>query len=231
MSTIQSSYCAPSPVLEPLLEEVFGWRCHMSGDRTFWFRGAVHGRTEEMLARDIETLSPDSVAAWLNSLNGHFSLVIIGPNWSLAAVDPVRGYPLIWAQQGTQLYVTHSGQAMCQRMGLNPAALDPAQADAFALGGFTIGARTIFRDVHQLAPGTFLLIQPGRETAVAAYHTWQPTCATDATVGDLVEPLSRLNEQLISDLVTSAAGRPILVPLSAGVDSRFVVSGLAAAGF
>ena len=43
--------------------------------------------------------------------------------------------------------------------------------------------------------------------------------------------LGSVNERLIENLIASAHGRPILVPLSAGLDSRFVVSGLKTAGY
>jgi len=218
-------------VMEPLLEERFGWQRWSIGARIFWFRGAIHGRDANALAREVESLGPNDVAAWLDGLDGHFSLILVGPDWSVAAVDPVRGYPLIWAQSDGHIFVTHDGVAMRQRLGLGPADIDPVQADAFVLSGFTIGPATIFRNVRQLAPGTCLVMRAGAAPHVLAYHTWRPTQAAVATAADLVEPMSRLNEKLISDLVTSAAGRTILVPLSAGVDSRFVVSGLAAAGY
>ncbi len=43
--------------------------------------------------------------------------------------------------------------------------------------------------------------------------------------------MSALNRRLIEDLIAGAGGRPILVPLSAGLDSRFVASGLKEAGY
>ena len=125
----------PALTLEPLLDETFGWCRLAAGSRTFWFRGAIHGRTKEALAREAAALTPDSVAAWLDGLDGHFSLIVIAPDFSLAAVDPVRGYPLIWAQAGDHILVSHDGPALCRRMQLGPADIDPAQADAFVLGG------------------------------------------------------------------------------------------------
>ena len=221
---------AASPLV-PLLEERFGWRRLAAGGRLLWFRGAVHRETPETIAQAAAGLTREAVPAWLDGLDGHFALVLSGPDWSIAAVDPVRGYPLIWAARAGQVFVTHDGPAMCRRLGLGPEGIDPEQGDAFSLAGFTIGPRTIYRDVHQLAPGTFVTVEPDGGASVSAYHLWRPTAPEAVTKADLVEPMSALNERLIDDLVKSAAGRPILVPLSAGVDSRFVASGLAAAGY
>ena len=229
---MQSAEIAPELTFEPLLEEKFGWRRLPARARVLWFRGAIHGRDAETLAAEAGGLALARLPEWLDGLDGHFSLILTGPDFSFAAVDPVRGYPLLWARDGDRLLVSHDGPALVHRLGLGPDDIDPAQADAFLLAGFTIGAATLYRGIHQLVPGTYVTVCPGvPEPDIAAYHEWRPTRPAEAGAGDLRAPLSRLNERLISDLVAGAKGRRILVPLSAGIDSRFVVSGLAAAGY
>jgi asparagine synthase (glutamine-hydrolysing) len=102
---------------------------------------------------------------------------------------------------------------------------------AFALSGFTVGDGTLYRDVRTLLPGQYLLGHKTKPAKVLRYHTWRPWRPERTTPGDLFEPLSTLHERIISDLIASAQGRPILIPLSAGLDSRFVASGLVEAGY
>lgn len=231
MTSTARSTAFQAPTLEPLIEERFGWLRLPAGNRHLWFRGFARGRTIEALAREAAVLTPDVIPGWLNGLDGHFSLVLLGPEWSLAAVDPVRGYPLIWARADGRVLVSHDGPALRRQLNLGPADIDPAQGDAFALSGFTVGAATLYRGVRQLVPGSYLLVDAGGACTVESYHRWRPWQPAEASIGDLIEPMSRLNERLIADLVADAGGRPILVPLSAGLDSRFLASGLAAAGY
>lgn len=216
--------------LSAAIEPEFGWHRHPAGAGTVWFRGHVHGRSDTQIAAQAAALTPATVAAWLDGLDGHFSLIVDQPGWSLAASDPVRCYPLIWARDGERVVVTHDGPALEARLGLGPADIDPVMARAVALSGFTIGDATLYRAVRQIGPGEYLWIDADGPVQ-RRYHRWDPWRPDDVAVGDLVEPLSRLNHKLIEDLIAGAGGRTILVPLSAGLDSRFIASGLKAAGY
>lgn len=219
------------PRIDALLSEHFGWRRLSAGDRVLWFRGHVRGRSVEVLAAEAAVLLRADIAGWLDALDGHFALILTGPDWSLAAVDPVRSSPLIWARRDGLVHVTHNGPKLRATLGLGPDDIDAAQGDVFAMGGFTIGDATLYSEIRQLLPGTYLLTTPDAPCTVESYHRWRPQLPTETDPGDLVEPLSRLHESLIERLISDAAGRPILAPLSAGLDSRFIVSGLAAAGY
>jgi asparagine synthase (glutamine-hydrolysing) len=220
----------PMPPVEALIEPRHGWQRLTSGGATIWFRGHAHGRSAAQIAAEAAALGEAAVAAWLDRLDGHYSLVVLAAERAWAAVDPVRSYPLIWARDGARVVVTHSGPAIEARLGLGAGDIDPAIATAVAHGSFTIGDATLYGRVRQIGPGQYLWIDGGG-VAQRRYHRWQPWRPIEANPEELAEQLSALNRKLIDDLVTSAGGRPILVPLSAGLDSRFMVSGLKEAGY
>jgi len=218
------------PNVEALIEPRHGWQRHAIGGAPVWFRGYVHGRGAAQVAAEAAALGEAEVAAWLDRLDGHYSLVVLRADRAWAAVDPVRSYPLIWARDGESVVITHSGPAIERRLGLRPNDIEPAMAIAVAHGSFTIGDATLYRRVRQIGPGQYLWID-GSGVAPRRYHRWQPWRPAEADPEDLAKPLSALNRKLIDDLVASAGGRPILVPLSAGLDSRFMASGLKEAGY
>jgi asparagine synthase (glutamine-hydrolysing) len=217
--------------LRPLLEPSFGWERHDVGQATVWFRGYVHGRSAEAVADQAARLGRSELASWLDALDGHYSLVVVRPGSAFAASDPVRSYPLIWARRGDDVFVTHDGPALEDELGLGPRDIESDMALAVAMSGYTIGDATLYSDVRQIGPGEFLWVD-GEDATQERYYRWTPWLPdTGAEVADLREPLSRCNAALIEALVKSAAGRPILVPLSAGLDSRLIVSGLKEAGY
>lgn len=198
---------------------------------TVWLRGHFKGRDNMSVAREAAVQTATSVAGWLDRLDGHYCLIVSGEHCSFAAVDPVRSYPLIWAQTPTGVAVTHYGPALEDHLGLGIEQMDPDVLLALALSGFTIGNATLYRNVSQLGPGEFLWVD---ETGPSQgrYHRWQPWRQdTDADPESLALRLSALNEQLIDDLIAGIDDRPILVPLSAGLDSRMIASGLKEAGY
>lgn len=220
----------PLPEVEALIEPRHGWQRFAASGATVWFRGYVHGRGAAQVAAEAAALGEAAVAAWLDRLDGHFALVVLGAGRAWAAVDPVRAYPLLWARDGERILVSHSGPAIEARLGLGAGDIDPAMAIAVAHGSFTIGDATLYARVHQIGPGQFLWIDASGPVP-RRYHRWEPWKPAAMAPDDLAAPLSALNRRLIDDLVASAGGRPILVPLSAGLDSRFMVSGLKEAGY
>ena len=203
-------------------------RCIRRGSGTVWFEGFVRGRGAETVAEEALRQTEESVAAWLDGLDGFFRIAVRGHGIGFAACDPIRGYPLIWARDASgAAVVSASGPALERALSLGPDDLDPDAVLPVTLSGFTVGAQTIYRGVRQIGPGRYLWIGAD-SAAIRRYHLWD---AWNPATG--VEPaeLATLHERLIDDLVRDANGRQILVPLSAGYDSRFIASGLRAAGY
>ena len=215
----------------PLVNESYGWKQIPAGKRILFFRGFVHGHSSSSIAAKASEVTYEEIAPWLNSINGHFSIIILGNKWCMAAVDPVRSYPLIWTFDNKRILVSNNGPDLTRAIGLEHLDIDEHQLDAFALSGFTIGPRTLYKKIHQLEPGTFITIRENADYQVSAYHKWNPMRPSQAKLQDLIEPLSLINEKLIDKLALSGMGRKIIVPLSAGLDSRFIASGLKQAGY
>lgn len=192
-----------------------------------WMSGHVKGRDNRSVAQEAALQTAESLAGWLDGLDGHYCLVVEGEAHAFAAVDPVRSFPLIWAMTDSGVAVTHYGPAMEVRLGLGPRDLDRDMLTAVALSGFTIGNATLYPSVTQLGPGEYLWLDE-TGTAQARYYRWEPW-QTEGDAGP--DALSALHERLMDDLVAGIDGRPVLVPLSAGLDSRLIVSGLREAGY
>ena len=231
LSTSAATAVADRPGMTPCFDIAYDWRRSESGTVTLWFRGHLVGSSPEGLAARFAVAGAEGSAAVLAALDGSFSLIVIGLDWAVAAVDRVRAYPLVWACDGDSVLVDHEGARLVDRLGLGPEDVDPDMATAFALSGFTIGDATLYRSVRQVGAGEYLLVRRGEAPVVGRYHRWTPWLPESAEPGELVASLSRLHERLIEKLVASASGRPIVVPLSAGLDSRFVASGLSEAGY
>ena len=215
-----------------MLDPSHGWTLIRAGATTFWFKGHERTRDAAGLVREAAGLGGDRRAAeaWLRNLDGHFALVIETPGWTLAAADRVGSIPLIWTRRTGEMLVTQDGPGLERALGLGPGDINPDAAVSVALAGYTIGADTLYRGVRRLTPGQYLWVD-GDGDHLGAYHQWRPWLPSDAAPDDLVAPLTALHERIIDKLVAGAGGRPILVPLSAGLDSRLILSGLVAAGY
>lgn len=99
------------------------------------------------------------------------------------------------------------------------------------MSGFTIGDDTLYRGVRQLGPGQFLLATGEAEPRVGRYHRFAPYRPEPQDRAVLKRALLDLMVASLERVIAAAAGRPIALPLSAGLDSRLIVSGLKQLGY
>ena len=194
-----------------------------------WIKGYVHGSQVEEVAAALTAAGPEGAKNALARLDGHFALVLKTPGWTLAAVDPVSTVPLFHGRDGDSWVV--GGEARRLATCVDAGAVDPDGALSIAMCGFTVGNRTLYRGVHALAPGEAVLFRPGSTPQRIAYHTYRPWLAGPGDVGDVRGELASLTLKGLEKMVAGIGGRPIMVPLSAGLDSRLIASGLKEIGY
>ena len=223
------------------VEEEFGWRKIVRATATLWVKGYLNGggfagatftATSDGLIAAISAGDTGRIGALLRGLDGHFALCIETPSGVLAAADRVRSIPLAYADDEDGLVIDDKVARLCRRLGLGVDDIDPDTALAFAMSGYTIGPATLYKGMRQLLPGEFLLCATGQGAPsvnrYAAYRPWR----VEARERDvLLRELTDVTLGILEKLARSAAGRQILVPLSAGMDSRLIVSGLAHLGY
>ena len=210
------------------IRQQFGWRKEEAGPLTVWFKG--YGRVQDT-ARLIEQLSAlgsrpgtgdlSRLAMWLD---GHFALVAQTPDWTLAAVDRVRSIPVAFAK-GPEGWIVN-GQAGRLREKLGLTTVNDGAALALAMSGYTIDRATLFEGVEQLGPGEFVLFRPDERPLRHRYYCYRPWRA-DKPAYDAEGSRRALAEttlSIIDAMMKSIGDRILVVPLSAGRDSRLIVS-------
>lgn len=200
-----------------------GWQVAVKG------YGIVAGRTHQGtalagLVRD--AVVQEQLAAFLSTLDGHFCLRAERQGEVWAAVDRVASFPLFIGSDGRvsdrPLQVTDTPLSQ---------ALDTDTAGEMALAGFSTGTATLHRGVRRLAVGELCHVRGPGQVDFHRWHQYRPwRVRPELTPERARTELKDILHQLFQTLAQGCAGRPIVVPLSAGLDSRLIVSGLHAAG-
>jgi asparagine synthase (glutamine-hydrolysing) len=144
------------------------------------------------------------------------------------ARDRIGEKPLYFGRAGSALVFASELKALRAAPGFQ-AEIEPASVAAFLRFGYVPGPASIWRDVHKLAPGTYLKFrQPSESPLPQTYWSlgdvvkrgqaaqlsggWNAICdKTETVLADVVE------SQLISDV-------PVGVFLSGGIDSSLVTA-------
>ena len=236
-----SDVTAALPATQIAIENEFGWRSFARGSATLWIKGYLNGgdfaganfatHTDGLLAA-VAAGDFEGIGRLLRLLDGHFALCIATPTAVLAAVDRVRSIPLAYTREADCLIVDDQVSRIRDRLGLGVEDIDSDAALAFAMSGFTIGPATLYRSIQQLLPGEFLLAGTAdKRVSVRRYALYRPWRIEPRRRDRLLSDLTEVTLGILEKLVRSASGRQILVPLSAGLDSRLIVSGLAHVGY
>ncbi len=211
-----------------------GWRTIAAGPVSVHVFGHLFSPDEAEAAAAVAAAGGDTerVAEALTRLDGHFALMVEGPGWVLAAVDRVRSSPLLFVPAGAPPVVGPHGPRLVARAGLETSGdgIDRTGALALAMSGYTIGGDTLYRELRQLRAGEAVLFRTGETPELLRYHLYAPWQPTDAGGASLSQDLHDLTLSILDKHRQSVGGRTIAIPLSAGMDSRLIASGLAALG-
>ena len=164
----------------------------------------------------------------IRKANGCFAVVIKRENIVLASVDRLRSIPLFYSIINDEIMLTDSVEEIKRKYNLNN--FDPVSEAEYKCTGFVTHNKTLFNEVKQLQVGEYLYIKNNALKTKYYYHHFAD-CLNDNNRLDYFVKLEQIAGNVFKRLISSVKGRTIIIPLSAGLDSRFIVSMLRHLGY
>jgi asparagine synthase (glutamine-hydrolysing) len=167
----------------------------------------------------------DGWAAGMRRTNGFFSVVHRRGGEVYAGVDRARSIPLFYAVSGGEAWLSDDARWVRDGLGAREGH-EPASTE-FLLSTFVTGRDTLVPGMHQLTSGDVLRLSDGPAGAVAEVRGyWRYADARDpaASREELEARFDAVLTRSFGRLVEMADGRPIVVPLSGGNDSRLLLT-------
>lgn len=215
-----------APGARLLHDPAHGWREIASGAWRGFFAGEPDAARQALglLPQDGALPGPadlERLGAALAGMDGFFGLMAESPSAAFATADKTRSFPLYYNFQGSPL-VSDSARALRDAIpGLEP---DPAALLDMAMAGYVTGPDTVLAGLKQLQAGECLLLnKAGNACAAHRYYVYHPRPEPDPGEDELVQGLAEATDAACSRTLELAAGRPIWVPLSGGLDSRIIL--------
>jgi asparagine synthase (glutamine-hydrolysing) len=165
---------------------------------------------------------------WLKRANGCFAMVYQDSDILFAAVDRIRSYPLFFTN-------LHS-LADCSE-NLDPLRIEHLHttqkniSSEFLICGFVSGKDTLHPDIFQIPAGHYLLMQKGQAPQLRRYYSYQHEEIDGLAEHELCVSLHKVHLGVAQRLIAHLDGRPAVIPLSGGWDSRLIAYLLKQAGY
>lgn len=176
-----------------------------------------------------DELEPTALGQFLASLPNDWAFVAASRGYRVAAADKVRSYPLFFSSGSFPCLISPSARAIQEQVG--SAFVGGAAPIEFTLAGYVTGRDTLLADVKQLQAGDLLLVPAtGGGVQLHRYYRYLPR-PEERSTAEWLDDLAETTEGIFKRMIDSAQGRPLLVPLSGGLDSRLIVCMLRHLGY
>lgn len=160
----------------------------------------------------------------LQNTNGLFAVVIDHPDMILAATDRLRKFPLFYSQDGS--LITDTPWLFIQNDNW-----DEQSIAFYKASGAILPGHTLLQSIRQLPPasiGKYPHFSP-QSIQIESYTSY--LCCKEEERSISVEAMDEIMVSVFKRLVKSVNNRQIVVPLSAGNDSRLILCMLRRLGY
>lgn len=216
----------PQDMLQPkiLINPLCRWReCDVAGGKLFYTGCGLE------IAQEIASAEEGNIDSILNRQTNYSSGIFSFNGKIIVWVDHIRSFPVFYSVNQQHRIVSNEAQLILpdleDKMANDVAALE------FSMAGFVTGADTLYKNIKCLQPGEFLIYPAsGGAPVLNRYYRYLPSPVTSSWEENR-KKLSAVLDKIILKIISRANGRPIWVPLSAGLDSRIILCKLHEHGY
>jgi len=174
---------------------------------------------------------PEVFHSKITSLNGLFSVILQLNDTILAAVDPVRAFPIFYTESESGYLLSDSVDKL--REITNKTELDSLASVEFLATGIVTGSETLTKGIFQVQSGEIIEFQltAPPETKAHFYSSYRTRNTFNPGEEELLSHLDSVVKNMFVRLVQSLDNRTAVIALSGGYDSRFLVAKLKQLGY
>lgn len=214
-------------ILNIIIKKINGWRkIEDKNKNVLWVKGIIYNFTDLEIIKELEFQNNSKrVNSLINKIDGHFAFIYEGKHKIICAVDRVGSIPLFYLYDKNKYYITPFPFLIKKNFKKK---LDNLQVLSLSMSSYTIGEDSIYPNFKSLKGGFFILINlKNKKFQKINYNLYEPwKIDYKSSYKHLKKNLSKLNLKIINKLYQFSLKnkKKIAIPLSAGYDSRFIVS-------
>lgn len=168
----------------------------------------------------------------LKRLNGYWGIAAFTEDGCLLAVDRIRSCPLFYSMYNGTVYISSDANWILAQIDENE--IDEVAKVEFLMTGFIPGNATLSPHIKQVQAGSYVYIKIfGTAVTVdeSFYYQYSHTKYYEMENSELLNLFDGVINNIFTRIEQIAKGRQLVIPLSGGYDSRYIVLMLKRMGY
>ena len=204
-------------------EENRFWKKYTKNHAYIWFKGYIYSHTIDEMIEECTQIDKNKIDTFINSIDGHFALIVQRDDLSFMAVDKVRTTPLFFIQIKHVFFIDNDPKKLVLLDSFDNTICSDAVLE-ISMAGYTIGNKTIYKKLHSLKAGELVIFENNKYKYVQYYKYFD--VIEQNNYENYIDDLSQVTLNIFKKILDQIGDRQIIIPLSAGNDSRLVASAL-----
>ncbi len=197
------------------------WKKFNKNNLNLWIKGYIYSHTIDKIIEICESTKIDDIPSFLESIDGHYALVLQRNDLSFIAVDKIRSIPLFFTKIKNDFFIDDDPKNLVNLNDFDKSIDDSAELE-IAMSGFTIGNKMIYKNLCTLKAGEVVLFQDNKYKYLNYFKYYGKV--DNKNFDYYQKELSKTTLSIFRKMLTQIGDRQIVIPLSAGNDSRLVAS-------
>lgn len=178
-------------------------------------RRTIHEHCCSALTSELKFI--EEVRSW----SGNFTMVLDRPRKVYVIADRIRSFPALINIEEQKVYLEGVSHATSDEL-----EIEPDQIASFFFTGYTIGDKTVAKQIISVPAGhIYVLDKVQKKVKKYKYFSFIPknNRRCEKPINHYIGMFDACYDRVFIDIIERARGRPIIIPLSAGYDSRLVL--------
>ena len=197
------------------------WKKYSTNSEILWIKGFCNHSNSE-LTRAFSSMDQKELKTFISSLRGHFAILFISSNRTLIVIDRIGSSQINYLKQNNHILISPNLNKLKREL---KSTLDRDERATLEInmGGFTIGKKRIYPIIKTPLAGQYVLFENDL-IHTNKYFSYFGDLNTNYSKESLIEELSDITLSIFKKTLSQVGDKQIVIPLSAGNDSRLVAS-------
>ena len=197
------------------------WNLHETRDSKLYLKGYFYSHTIYELNDILNSIELEYLNEFINSLRGNFAFIFKNSKYTIGVVDRIRSSELNFFQYKSDFYISPNISSILNleffKKSINQDALLQ-----IAMSGYTIGDDTLYDNCKSLSAGQYVMIVDDKLEVFDYFKYFD--AISKKSYDELKTELTEVTLKIFQKIINKIGNRQIVIPLSAGNDSRLVAS-------